>query len=113
MTVRAKFLCLNVCPLPNGGSDVVMTAANWGGPADNPENKRFWEATPNGHLNLTINNPAAAGIFESGRYYYLDFTPATGNQDGPASVPEVPSDFAVTDSAYIDDSVYAELPADG
>lgn len=39
----------------------------------NHENKQFWDATPQGDLNMTINNPAAAEFFEPGKEYYLDF----------------------------------------
>lgn len=43
---------------------------------DSPENRAFWEASPNGSIELTINNPAAAEVFELGKSYYVDFTPA-------------------------------------
>jgi len=40
------------------------------------ENGQFWEATPSGEIKLSINNPAGAEVFEIGREYYVDFTPA-------------------------------------
>lgn len=46
--------------------------------SDDPksENWLFWNATPSGQLQMTINNPEAFGHFKSGRAYYLDFTEA-------------------------------------
>ncbi len=40
------------------------------------ENSRFWKASPGGELRLNIDNPAGAEVFELGREYYVDFTPA-------------------------------------
>lgn len=42
----------------------------------NDENKRFWDATPSGSLQLGTVNPDAWSQFEVGKEYYLDFTPA-------------------------------------
>ena len=41
-----------------------------------PENRLFWEATPSGSIQLSINNPLGAEVFEVGKDYYVDFTPA-------------------------------------
>lgn len=41
---------------------------------DSQENKKFWKATPNGKLELSITHPDAAKYFEVGKEYYLDFT---------------------------------------
>jgi hypothetical protein len=40
------------------------------------EDKAFWDATPNGSIELTITNPAAAETFELGETYYVDFSRA-------------------------------------
>lgn len=40
-----------------------------------PEDVRFSKATPTGHLEMVVDNPAALEQFELGRAYYLDFTP--------------------------------------
>ena len=40
------------------------------------ENKRFFEATPGGKIELGILNAEAAKQFDLGRSYYVDFTPA-------------------------------------
>lgn len=42
-----------------------------------PEDQRFQKATPCGHCELQIDNPAALAQFELGADYYVDFTPAT------------------------------------
>lgn len=40
------------------------------------ENKKFYEATPGGRVELATVNEEAAKAFELGKEYYLDFTPA-------------------------------------
>jgi hypothetical protein len=40
------------------------------------ENKRFYEATPSGSIELGTVNEEAAKHFELGKAYYIDFTPA-------------------------------------
>lgn len=40
------------------------------------ENAKFWTASPSGELTMQINNPLGAEVFEAGREYYIDFTPA-------------------------------------
>ena len=42
-----------------------------------PENKTFWESTPNGSLKMTITNQAVHGFFRKGKSYYLDITEAS------------------------------------
>jgi hypothetical protein len=41
-----------------------------------PEDKRFQKATPSGHAEMTVDNPAAIAYFELGKTYYVDFTNA-------------------------------------
>lgn len=57
------------------GTEVTMTPVY----SDNPEseNKRFWEATPNGTLRMTIKNQAAADYFKRDGEYYIDFSEAS------------------------------------
>lgn len=43
---------------------------------DNPENKKFFAATPNGEIRLGIVNPDAVKEMKLGGHYYVDFTPA-------------------------------------
>ena len=41
------------------------------------ENRRFWEASPSGRIEIGCANLEAAELFELGVEYYIDFTPAT------------------------------------
>lgn len=40
------------------------------------EDHAFWNATPYGRLEISIQNAHAAELFTAGESYYLDFTPA-------------------------------------
>lgn len=42
---------------------------------DTEENKKFWHATPSGLLKLHVK-PEVAELFEPGKQYYIDITPA-------------------------------------
>lgn len=78
-TVRAKFECTGVTPGSsenNTPSTAYLNAvyANRDGSV-NEENKSFSDATPSGHLNISISeNVPASKFFEQGKDYYLDFT---------------------------------------
>lgn len=39
-----------------------------------PENKAFWEATPNGKLEISISNPVLRDFFKPGKAYYRGMT---------------------------------------
>lgn len=75
VTTRAKFRVESVTDFgPNAGKAIKMRPVyNNNGSA--PENAAFWEATPNGSLEMTIKSEAA-DLFVPGEEYYLDFTPA-------------------------------------
>ena len=73
-TTRAKFVCQSVTKHNGGNVGIVATPVYSNDP--DAENRAFWEASPNGKLELTITNPAASGIFEPGAEYYLDITRA-------------------------------------
>lgn len=66
--VRAKFRVNAVIP-HEWGTEVSMHPVYSG----SEENKAFWDATPNGSLNLTIKNEAAAKYFRPNAEYYIDF----------------------------------------
>jgi hypothetical protein len=38
-----------------------------------PEDMRFQKATPSGHIELLVENPAALAQMKLGHYYYVDF----------------------------------------
>lgn len=72
MKVRAKFRCESVITYANGQATISLDAVTDG----SEENKSFWKYTPNGRLEMTIDNKEAARQFVAGQDYYLDFTVA-------------------------------------
>jgi len=73
-TVRAKFRVISVSDAGHGDGSrqVTMEAVTSG----STENESFFKHTPSGHLNLGVMNEEAGKVFEFGKEYYLDFTPA-------------------------------------
>lgn len=69
--MRAKFLADSVTNHASGNTVVKLTPVY----GNTEENKSFWEATPNGSLEMCITNPKANQFFVAGTEYYLDFTP--------------------------------------
>lgn len=77
MSVRAKFFVQS-----------ITTSKRWNGPGtmgtvklapvsgSSEENKRFYEASPGGAIELGTINADALAQFEIGKEYYVDFTPA-------------------------------------
>lgn len=77
MTVRAKFKVSEITRRPgfNGAKEVqVIKLHPVTGGSD--ENKAFYAATPGGNIELGTVNAEAAGEFELGAEFYVDFTPA-------------------------------------
>lgn len=84
-TVRAKFVCYNVKKSESAYRDsrdqyVKSEARSFSfrpvySDDPNSENKKFWEATPGGRLELECVNQEVWDKFEVGKEYYLDFTP--------------------------------------
>ena len=52
--------------------DIEMSPVSTNDPI--PEAEKFHEATPTGHLQMTISNPAAQGVLEPGEYYRMELT---------------------------------------
>ena len=46
------------------------------------ENKKFWEATPNGKITLICVNEEAWKLFNLGEEYYIDFIAAAASLEG-------------------------------
>ncbi len=67
--VRAKVRCEAIANNVVFFSTVYETDAE-----KNPEDARFTTATPWGHIQMGINNPAALTQFEAGKTYYVDFS---------------------------------------
>lgn len=76
--VRAKFLVVSVEPNSSGGEVTSKTVRLRPVTGNSAENRTFWEATPAGHMEMTITNPLAFDQFLPGQSYYIDFTPAEG-----------------------------------
>ena len=88
MIVRCKFRCDQITHLLIHGWDqdanqstvkpgrTIKMSPVYGNNDPKHENTKFWEATPGGSLELNVINASAAEIFEVGKEYYLDLTPA-------------------------------------
>lgn len=121
-SVRALFHCFATEESQDGKSQTVRLR-----PAYAEENKSFAAATPWGDMTMGISNPDAIGFFETGKSYFLDFTPQVESsleraaailKEEPAPevplAPEVAVDDLLTDPAPADDKVslpVAEEPA--
>jgi hypothetical protein len=72
--VRVKFTCTAV--EPNGSTEPDQTGSTVhllpvvGGSLENEE---FYKLTPGGQITLSTVNEAAAGYFEVGKNFYVDF----------------------------------------
>jgi len=74
-TVRAKFICTkSEDPGPAGHKTVILHPVYSTDPES--ENKRFWDATPNGELRMYLTNPSLKDHFQIGKQYYLDIIEA-------------------------------------
>jgi hypothetical protein len=69
---RAKFRCQSVVQLGETSEQVTFSAVLGG----TEENESFAKATPNGSLQITVDNDAVKGKFAEGKEYYLDITEA-------------------------------------
>ncbi|MFI6249059.1 hypothetical protein [Streptomyces sp. NPDC051016] len=89
-TTRAKFMCRSVEQTSTGPTEVKRYHNDAQQPSymtwprtyrfaavydtTVPEDQRYAQATPIGELKIQVDNPAV--VFEPGKQYYLDFTPA-------------------------------------
>lgn len=75
MSIRCKMRLDNVFAQSWGGSKAIFSCSY---DEDlSKEAKSFQKATPTGHAEFQIDNPAAAEQLVIGAYYYVDFTPAS------------------------------------
>lgn len=74
MAVRAKFKVYLI--ERHTGEHEMQTIRMHPVTSGSEENTRFWQATPGGELTLNCLNLEAAGKFELGKEYYIDFTEA-------------------------------------
>ena len=77
MGVVAKFEVMSIETYKYPGQKVVLMPVYAGEGADpkvtSKEDGQFWEATPNGRLEMQVNNPVAAEQFQPGDRFYLTF----------------------------------------
>ncbi|AGK52025.1 hypothetical protein [Bacillus sp. 1NLA3E] len=74
--VRAKFVCIEKGETghqPCQKQAKVVLQPVFG---NSDENKKFWQYTPTGRIELSTINTDAAEQFEVGKEYYVDFTKA-------------------------------------
>lgn len=77
MSVRAKFKVQNIERSLEYNSKKELQTINLNPVTDgSPENKEFYAYTPSGSIKLATVNAEAAAMFELGKEYYVDFTPA-------------------------------------
>jgi hypothetical protein len=81
--IRAKFNVISVVDqgtAPNPKNAEIVTLLPVYSPDPESENHAFWTATPQGRVEMTINNQDAWGKFKQGSQYFVDFTPVNEEQ---------------------------------
>ena len=73
MQIRAKFKVDEVAQTTYGSKLRASPVYSSG----SEENKKFWEATPTGSLDVTCVKAEVLAGFKPGDEFYLDITPAT------------------------------------
>lgn len=76
MTVRAK-LQLQSVTQHAWSADAKTLKFGVQYDASIPEDQKFCKATPSGSIEIQVDNPAAVAQFELGKFYYVDFAPAS------------------------------------
>ena len=71
LAIRCKFVCTKKEESDRCAS-ILMVPVYSG----SEENKKFFESTPSGGIELGVVNPEAAKQLEEGKEYYIDITPA-------------------------------------
>jgi hypothetical protein len=78
--VRAKFTVLEITRRKWYASDkkelYTIKMSPVVGTDNNEENKKFFSSTPSGTIELGLLYEETANLFELGKSYYVDFTPA-------------------------------------
>lgn len=107
--IRAKFRCMRVSHEWNGHRLVELRPIARGRGKD-PENERFWDATPSGECHLHYPKWEEDTLFKPGDYYYLNMIPTedgtwslhtwTVNDGGHGNVTLSLSGNAKNDSPY-------------
>lgn len=89
-TTRCKFRCTSIETFEHGGVKVRLSAVypqGTDGFKHSAEDHAFFNATPSGSVEMLIQNPYGAELFQPGADFYLDFTLA------PKPVPAIPEEI--------------------
>lgn len=73
---RCKFLCTSVKENTNAADPYQTVTMRAEYDENDPEDTRFSKATPWGNIEFDLSNPAVLGMFEEGKSYFIDITPA-------------------------------------
>ncbi len=73
MTIRAKLQVTAITSHVYTGGKTIRLSACYD--QSTPEDQRFCEATPSGHLEMLIDNPAVLSMLELGQYFYIALIP--------------------------------------
>jgi hypothetical protein len=71
MTATAKFKCVEKAK--NQYNEKISLEPVTSG---SKENEEFYKTTPSGVIHIQTCNPEAANLFEVGKEYYVNFSPA-------------------------------------
>jgi hypothetical protein len=74
--VRAKFKVSSIETYGGLSKVYKFQAVGQDAPPEGEEDARFHKYTPNGSMQMTVDNPAIDGFFEIGKSYYLDIAAA-------------------------------------
>jgi hypothetical protein len=74
--VRAKFRVVEIARRNHYGTGESQGIKLLPVAGESEENKKFFQATPSGSIDLQVVNAEAGNQFELGKEYYVDFTPA-------------------------------------
>jgi hypothetical protein len=72
MSVVAKFRVTHVTNYDGGNAAISMHPVWHANDPDHP-NRKFWDATPSGHLEMNVTVPASSAFFEPGAVYTVTF----------------------------------------
>lgn len=76
MKVLAKFKCTSKQEYEGGYTNIELDAVS----DNSEENKKFWEATPNGSMHLGTSNIEAAKQFVPGEEYFITIEAVKGDE---------------------------------
>lgn len=78
-TVRAKFKVSSVKKIVGQGKEITAEEVEllpvYSSDPES-ENAKWSKATPSGNIRMYISNPGAFDVFEPGKEFFVDFTPA-------------------------------------